>query len=113
MSAGGVTVYMTRLAMKQLVADLNRVLAADPTDFYETHVGMLFSSFDADETHRTPHLSFENGLGPIISGIRSAELRQEIKTGAVDADVTPAPFEITFMHVSREIVAAAAARPDE
>jgi len=112
-SASGVTVYMTRLAMKQLVADLNRVLEADPAEFFETHVGMLFSSFDADENYRTPHLSFEDGMGQITSDIRWTELRQEIAAGEMDADVTLAPFEITFMHVSREVVAEVAAHSDE
>lgn len=112
-NASGVTLYMTRLAMKQLVADLSRVLEADPAEFFETHVGMLFSSFDAEGTHRTPHVSFEDGLGRITSAIRWAELSKEIEAGEMDADVTPAPFEITFMHVSREVVAEAAAHSDE
>lgn len=113
MNANGVTVYMTRLAMKKLVADLNRVLDADPNEFYETHVGLLFSSFDADENHRTPHMSFEDGLGQIISRISQAKLRQEVDAGDIDAGAVPAPFEITFMHVSREVVSDAAAHSDE
>jgi hypothetical protein len=112
-NASGVTVYMTRLAIKHLVAELNRVLDADPNEFFETHVGMLFSSFDADENYRSPHLSFEDGLGKITSDIRWAELRQEIEAGETDADVSPAPFEVTFMHVSREVVAKAANHSDE
>jgi hypothetical protein len=112
-NASGVTVYMTRLAIKQLVADLNRVLEADPAEFFETHLGMLFSSFAADGTYRTPHLSFEVDLGQITSDIRWAALKREIEAGELDADVTPAPFEITFMHVSREAVAEAAAHSDE
>ena len=112
-NASGVTVYMTRLAMKQLVADLNRILEADPAELYETHVGMLFSSFDADQNHRTPHVSFEDGLGQVISGIGWAKLRQELEAGEMVADAVPAPFEITFMHASREVVADAAAHSDE
>lgn len=109
----GVTVYMTREAMQRLVSDLNRVLEADPSEFYETHVGMLFSSFAADGTYRTPHVSFEDGLGAIISEKREAHLRASIEAGEADADMTPAPFEVTLMHVSREVVEKAAALPDE
>lgn len=112
-NADGVTVYMTRLALKQLVADLNRVLDAAPNELYETHVGMLFSSFDADDNHRTPHVSFEDGLGQIISRISRAKLRREVDAGEIDAGAVTAPFEITFMHVSREVVSDAAAHSDE
>jgi hypothetical protein len=111
-NASGATIYMTRRAMKLLVADLNRVLEADPAECFETHIGMLFSSFDADENYRTPHLSFDDGLGQITSDIRWAQLRHEIEAGEMDADVTPAPFEITFMHVSRDAVAEEAAHSD-
>ena len=109
----GVTIYMTRRALEKLSADLKRVLEADPSEFYETHVGSLFSSFESDGTHRTPHISFADGMGKVISEMREANLKESIEAGEADVDMTPAPFEITLMHVSPEVVAEAAMLLDE
>lgn len=113
LDADSVTVYMTRAAIERLAHKLMAMARSDPRECHEVHIGLDFSEFDADDQRHAPHVSFGDGLGPILDGIRQAGLQADIAAGEVEPDVSLAPFEVTLMHVSQEAVDEESQRPDE
>ncbi|MEP6565321.1 MAG: hypothetical protein ABJB10_09285 [Mesorhizobium sp.] len=113
LDASSVTVYMTRTALEDLAAELIRISKADPKECYEVHVGMHFSRFDSNDNHMQPAVKFGDGLGKIISKMGNDRLNESIASGAIDADYSLSPFEVTIMHVSPEMVQEVAMWPDD
>ena len=92
-------IYMTREGIEYLSKELDRLLAADPKEFFEVHIMRSFTSMDMSGKRHEPHIAFLDGLGPIISELRWRQLRADQEAGEADQDTVPAQFEVTIMHV--------------
>jgi len=109
----GLTVYMTRDALQKLAAELSRISEAPPQECYEVHVRSAFSEFDENDNYSSPALKSGNGLAALIEGMHAAVIKDAIQRGEKSADALPSPFELTFMHVSPEVVEKVAMQPDD
>jgi hypothetical protein len=108
----GLTVYMTRDALRRLAAELSRISEAPPQEFFEIHVRSAFSHFDENDNYSSPALKSGDGLAAMIEGMHAAIVNDAIRRGEESADALPSPFELTFMHVSPEVVEKVATQPD-
>ncbi|TPI22010.1 hypothetical protein [Mesorhizobium sp. B4-1-1] len=109
----GLTVYMTRDALQKLAAELSRISEAPPQEFFEIHVRSAFSHFDENDNHSSPAFKSRNGLAALIEAMHAAVIKDAIQRGEESADALPSPFELTFMHVSPEVVEKVATQPDD
>ncbi|MDX8503403.1 hypothetical protein RFM99_34165 [Mesorhizobium sp. VK4C] len=109
----GLTVYMTRDALRKLAAELSRISEAPPQECFEIHVRSAFSEFDENDNYSSPALKSGNGLAAMIEGMHAAVVQDAIQRGEEPADALPSPFELTFMHVSPEVVEKVATQPDD
>jgi hypothetical protein len=113
LSASGLTVYMTRDAIRFLAGKLLEISDAEPSECYEVHLRKHFSTWNSDDQLVVPNLSFSDGLADVLTRIGREQLEAEIARGEIVSDAQLAPFELTIMHVSAEAVLEEAARPDE
>ena len=108
----GLTVYMTREALRGLAERLLAISDAPAEECFEIHVRSAFSEFDAEENHVRPPLRSSGGLKALLEDMHEEALRAAIEQGEEPPYVQPSPFELTFMHVTAENVRDAATWPD-
>ena len=109
----GLTVYMTREALRKLTTELIRISEAPPEECSEVHVRSAFSQFDENDNHMSPPFKSSHGLAAMIEAMHATVVRDAIQRGEESPDALPSPFELTFMHVSAEAVKEVAMQPDD
>lgn len=109
----GLTVYMTRDALREFAERLLTISEAPPEECFEIHVRSAFSEFDAEENYVRPPLKSSGGVKALLEDMHEEAVRDAIEQGEEPPYVQPSPFELTFMHVSAEAVRDAAAWPDD
>ncbi|PWJ92571.1 hypothetical protein C8D77_102344 [Mesorhizobium loti] len=108
----GLTVYMTRDALRKLATELTRISEAPPQDCFEIHVRSAFSHFDEYDNYASPSFKSSGGLAAMIEGMHAAVVNDAIQRGEAPPDALPSPFELTFMHVGAEAVKEVATQLD-
>lgn len=107
----GATVYLTREAVVELVEQLKRLADAEPEACCELHLGMHFSRWTGGQ-HKRPAVVFADEVPSRFEASRQLRFRQDVSRGDIDHDTMLEPFEITLMHVSREVVSTISSEGD-
>ncbi|MEI9421872.1 hypothetical protein O7A70_11890 [Mesorhizobium sp. Cs1299R1N1] len=104
----GVTAYMTKAAIEELIKELVRISASDPEELHDVHVAMHFGGWTPSGEYIAPSFGHHHGLGTILTKLRNEQLKDGMTKAEIDRDITPdeayRAFDITIMHVSPEVV---------
>lgn len=104
----GITAYMTRPAIEELIRQLRIICDTDPGELRDVHVAMHFSGWDEEGNYVPPSFGHHDGLGPILRNVRNGTFADEVtdrdRAQGVTPDMMYRAFDITIMHVSADIV---------
>lgn len=115
----GITAYMTKPAIEELISQLKRISEAAPEELYDVHIAMHFGGWSGEGDYIPPSFGHHDGLGPVVKKLRNEnnQLKAGMSQQEIEIGITPdeayRPFDITIMHVTPEVVQKVTAQNNE